>query len=246
MSDQTPAKSENASYVARYKDPFETFSSEGGPGIQGKLLTCKKGIWAIGADEDQVPAGTRYLAIVPSMMRGYLKWIDGKVVDARMGLVIEGYLMPHRYSLGDDDDEAQWEIHNDKPRDPWSRCHRMVLVELSPPHGELTFSSSAFGAEIALKELAGTYSREKPGADALPVVELGMYMRPNRHGKIPSPLFMVVGWATLEDVLAGRKRVAAKAPPKAKAAKGKAKPAPAPTVAEQIDDRPPDWGTVHR
>ena len=39
-------------YVARYEvaDPYAQFANEGGPGIQGKLLTCKKGVWGIGQD----------------------------------------------------------------------------------------------------------------------------------------------------------------------------------------------------
>ena len=38
-------------YLARYEDdPYAPFANEGGPGIQGKLLTCKKGVWGIGQD----------------------------------------------------------------------------------------------------------------------------------------------------------------------------------------------------
>ena len=36
----------NDQYLARYEsDPYAAFANEGGPGIQGKLLTCKKGEW---------------------------------------------------------------------------------------------------------------------------------------------------------------------------------------------------------
>ena len=59
----------NDSYVQRYDtgDPYAAFANEGGPGIQGKLLTCKKGEWGIGQDDTPVPPrGARYLFIVPT------------------------------------------------------------------------------------------------------------------------------------------------------------------------------------
>ena len=38
-------------YLARYEDdPYAAFANEGGPGIQGKRLSCKKGVWGIGQD----------------------------------------------------------------------------------------------------------------------------------------------------------------------------------------------------
>jgi len=66
----------NATYAARYDDPFNAFAREGGPGIVGKLLTCKKGVWGIGVDADPVPADTRLLFIVPELRRGWVKWQD--------------------------------------------------------------------------------------------------------------------------------------------------------------------------
>ena len=61
-------------YAARYAvaDPYAAFASEGGPGIQGKLLQCKKGTWGIGQDGAPVPAEARFLVITPSMMRGWM------------------------------------------------------------------------------------------------------------------------------------------------------------------------------
>ena len=58
-------------YVARYEvtDPYAQFANEGGPGIQGKRLTCKKGVWGIGQDCTPPPAGARYLLIADTMMR---------------------------------------------------------------------------------------------------------------------------------------------------------------------------------
>ena len=81
------------------------FANEGGPGIQGKLLTCKKGVWGIGQDGTPPPAGARYLFITDTMMRGWLKWAGGVVVAADMGLVCDNFLVKHRNALGDLEEE---------------------------------------------------------------------------------------------------------------------------------------------
>ena len=53
----TEITTRNDTYAARYEtaDPYAQFANEGGPGIQGKLLTCKKGVWGIGPDETPHP-----------------------------------------------------------------------------------------------------------------------------------------------------------------------------------------------
>ena len=68
-------------YLARYDvDPYAAFANESGPGIVGRLLTCKKGEWAIGQDSTPVPPEARFLLIVPETMRGWMKWRDGRVI----------------------------------------------------------------------------------------------------------------------------------------------------------------------
>src|SRR6476660_3566695 len=146
------AKQTNPSYVARYsanaEDPYAAFAGEGGPGIQGKLLTCSKGDWGIGQDKTPVKAGAEFLFIVPEMMRGWLKWVDHAVAEADMGYVRDNFLVKHRMALGDDD-EDQWEKNPDgTPRDPWSRSYRALLIEMAAPHGDVTYSGSSFGTSL--------------------------------------------------------------------------------------------------
>ena len=221
MTNDVTPKETNGNYVARYTDnvdPYAAFANEAGPMIVGQLLTCKKGVWGIGRDEDPVPEGARYLLLVPTMMRGMVKWMGGTVADAKMGFVKDNFLVPHRYSLGDLD-EATWEKGPDgEPRDPWSKSYLVQLVELSPPHGDLTFSSGSYGARLACQEICRVYSEEGPAQpDVFPVLELTTKSRVTKSfGKIPGPWFTVHGWASLEDVKAGRKAGASK--PKATAA----------------------------
>jgi hypothetical protein len=236
MPNEIAIKNSNSSYVARYtadaKDPYQAFADEGGPGIQGKLLTCKKGEWCLGADNDTVKGGTLYLAIVPSSMRGWLKWVDNTVADARIGLIAENFLVPHRYTLGDMDEDAWEKSPEGKPRDPWSKVYRLLLIEMAPPHSDVTFSGSSYGAQLALKELCRVYSTDGHLYEgAYPVVALGTKPRMSRSfGKIVGPWFEVQGWATIEDVKAGRKK-------KAKAAK-----APQEGFNEAVGDEIPGWG----
>jgi hypothetical protein len=224
-------------YAARYEvaDPYAAFAAEGGPGIVGKLLVCKKGDWTIGSEGDAVPAEARFLLLVDTMMRGWLKWHGGRVVEAEMGFVKDNFPVRHRYSLPDQD-ESQWEKLSDgKGRDPWAQSYRVLLIEVSPPHGDVTFSGSSQGTAIALREICRVYSAEAalhPGA--FPVVKLTRKTRPHKqYGTIPGPWFTVEGWATVEDIRAGRKSQAAIAKPR----KAKAKP-----VAAELNDELPDWG----
>ena len=40
------------------------------------------------------------------MMRGWLKWHDGRVVEAEMGYVRDNFPVRHRYSLPDSDETS--------------------------------------------------------------------------------------------------------------------------------------------
>jgi hypothetical protein len=175
-------------------------------------------------------------------MRGWLKWSEGGVVAADMGFVRDNFPVKHRYALGDLD-ESLWEKAPDgEPRDPWSRSYRALLIEISAPHGDVTFSGSSYGAHLALQDICRVYAAERQmHPDAYPVVQLTTKTRQNKHyGAIKGPWFNVVGWATPDNVRAGRKATApvAKVEQKPKAAKSKA---PA-DFGKQLNDAIPDWG----
>jgi hypothetical protein len=246
-----------SNYVARYqdtRDPFAAFAGEGGPGSRGITLTCKQGVWATGRDDTLLEPRKRFLALPSETIRGWLKWRDNSVVDVALGWVRDGYVPPPRYALGDTD-PAEWETDDKgQPKDPWSKCFRMLMIELSAPHAEYEFSASSWGAQLALQDLCGRYSAEKPGAELYPVVDLTTKVRPNKKhgGNIIGPWFAVIGWATIEDVKAGRKAGAGTAKPAAPveapmptaapkpARKAKAKPASDAGTAQ-----PAAWGKAN-
>jgi hypothetical protein len=240
------------SYPDRYKgggggprDPFTTFAEESGPGIRGVKLTCKQGVWATGKDDTPLNAGLRFLLVVTETTRGWLCWKGGTVVHPNVGFVRDGFRPEPRYALGDTDKELWEKNQRGEPQDPWQRDYRTLLIGMSPPHSEYTFVSSSWGAHLALQEVCGRYAEESPAPGALPVVELTTKVRPNKMlggGNIIGPWFNIVGWATEEDVRAGRKAGV----DAAKAEQPKAKPRKvakaAKSTAAEINDAIPDWG----
>jgi hypothetical protein len=247
-----PAKTENenAAYLARYgtTDPYLAYSEEGGPGIIGQRLGFAKGDWSLGADKTPVPHGARFLMLVPTASRGWVKWSEVGIFAADVGLIKDGFLMKHRYALGDMD-ESQWRVDPaGNPLDPWSQYVSVQLVELSPPHGDVTFTSQSWGGSLALKDMCRVYAIDAAQhPDAFPVVSLAVRSRPHKaYGQIKGPWFLVQGWASVDDVKAGRKALRAEpigpGPAKqseaAPRAKAKAKPKPT-SVTTEIDDAIP-------
>jgi hypothetical protein len=142
--------------------------------------------------------------------RGWVKWQGQKIVDARIKPIKDAEMLPHRLTLGDNDEEL-WEKGPDgQPRDPWAHDYRLVLVEMTAPHGEFTFCGSSYGARIAMQELCNGYSLDAVRyTDAWPVVSLGVNARKTtRYGVIKGPRFVIEGWAHLADVKAGKKTLA--------------------------------------
>jgi hypothetical protein len=234
MTNALTKQEANAAYVARYDapgtvNPYAAFATESGGGIVGRLVACKKGDWSIGKDGDQLKEGTRFLIVVPTMRRGWVKFGPDGVVDRDMGLVADNFLVKHRHALGDLD-EALWEKGPDgSPRDPWARNYSVQMVEMAPPHGDATFVGSSFGAHIMLQEVCRTYAAEMHAyPDQFPVMGITTKTRQSKSfGPIKDPWLDLVGWASVDDVRSGKK-AAAGAPGKAKAG-------------DVIRDEVPDW-----
>jgi hypothetical protein len=152
----------NAGYLERYgADPYTNFANESGPGIIGKRLSCVKGEWLCGPDKTPVPVGTLYLALVPTALRGHVRFGPSGIDAADVGLVRENFLMKHRQALGDTDKTAWRTDPAGEPQDPWAKYFACQFVEVSAPHSDTTFTSNAWGGQVAL---AGPVRRLRPGA----------------------------------------------------------------------------------
>jgi hypothetical protein len=178
-------------------DPYESYGDEGND-IIGDLLKFNKGTWEYGRNNEIMPLGTDLVANMASLSRGYLYWRDGKIADRAMGRVDEGFKLPLRNSLGDNDPQM-WE-RDDKghPKDPWRRADTLVLAHVVT--GDLfTYSTPSAGGREALKKPAKAFAaKKKTDSSVWPIVRLGTdsYMHPDRTiGRVMVPTLEVVGWA---------------------------------------------------
>jgi hypothetical protein len=182
---------------------LERYGRSGGD-LYGDLLkfSGKTGAWTAGAQGIEVPIGTQLVAIVPEMLAGYVKWVDGELVEQAMQPITETYdPKALRASLGDTD-RTRWPKGDDgQPEDPWREAAYLPLKDLAKG-AKFTYSTSSVGGTRAVKQLVATYAwqlRAAPETTAnhLPVVELGArsYRHPDRkRGTIFNPVLTGINW----------------------------------------------------
>lgn len=182
-------------------DPFKKHAQETSSrsNIVGHLLRfTKHGDYKAGQNQDEVVEGTRMLAYMPSLKKGWVKWKDGQPVQHVIGLVIEGYEPPPRDTLGDMD-ESEWSELNGRPIDPWQNTNYLVMCD---EEGQLyTFVTSSKGGLSAIGELSDAYAdRRRMKPDEIPIVEL--HSRSYQHkdyGETFAPALKITGWAKTPD-----------------------------------------------
>jgi hypothetical protein len=156
----------------------------------------KQGEYSI-SDIDNTPDGTRCIAHADQISLGWQRWTDGKVVERRIGLVVDKFVPPQRDALGDTD-EQQWELQDDGTRrDPWQFQMTVPITRLDAGGETYNFTTGSKGGLACLSRLTRAYGRrvrdEKvPG---LPIVELKAdHYRHRTYGKIFYPVMHIVGW----------------------------------------------------
>ena len=161
----------------------------------GDLLKYVKGDWERGPDRVPVPPGETFIAVMGTTTTGHLKWVDGKVVDHKMGLVADGFIPVPRRDL-DDYDSKSWKVDNDGNLvDPWQLTTLLVLISQAEPHEVFTFSTPTEGGQSAVAELCDAHSRTTEGAGLYPVVMLGSGFYDHKiksRGRIKYPVFEIV------------------------------------------------------
>jgi hypothetical protein len=151
----------------------------------------------VGEEEVEVPLGTRFVAMMPTMLNGWIKWSDGHPVAHEMGLVIEGFQAPKRDTLGDND-KALWE----EDRDPWQPSNYVVMFDAETKE-MFSFATGSKGGRSALGELAlRFFQNTKMSPTQVPVVEIGATAYKHQvYGKVHTPVFKVVEWVEQADYL---------------------------------------------
>jgi len=176
-------------------DPYAEYAGEVNtrPFVGDLLIFTKHGQYKAGQDRDEIAMATKMLVYMPGLKRGWVKWQEGQPVAHIMGLVAEGFRPPPREELGDDN-EDEWELLNDKPRDPWQTTNHLPMCNQK---GEVfTFVSSSKGGLSEVGRLSELYSnRRRMKPDEIPVIELESRSYDHKlYGETLAPVFKVVGW----------------------------------------------------
>jgi hypothetical protein len=151
---------------------------------------------------------TQLVAIVPEMLVGHVKWVDGELRDqAMVPLAPDFDPKAHRATL-DETDRSLWKPDDDdKPKVPWAEAALLPMIH--PNTGaKYTYSTSSVGGVTCCKRLVGAYSAQLRAAPQtttghLPLVELGgrSYKHPDKkRGTIFSPTLEIVDWLNADEV----------------------------------------------
>ena len=165
-------------------------AEELGGGNIGKILKFQKGKYYVG--DDEIGVNSEMIAHITQLARGWVKFKGGELVDRRIGKVVEGFIVPKREDL-DDNDESNWE-KNDRGerRDPWVAQSYLPLENLET--GELVvFVTGSAGGSTAVGTLVKTASRNLHKGQ--PIIQLGVRSyKHKQYGRIENPDFPIVGW----------------------------------------------------
>ena len=176
---------------------FAQYAAEGSNRtLIGKSVKFVTGEWQMGPNKDLISPDKRFVAVMDTLSVGHLKWGGGKVVDARMGLVADGFRPVHRAEL-DDFDSENWEIDEyGGLKDPWQPTTLLVCASPAAPHDLYTFTTATEGGKAAIRDLCEAHGRTTEGVGQYPLVALGTdaYQHSNRaYGRVKVPVFEVVG-----------------------------------------------------
>jgi hypothetical protein len=111
------------------RTPVQAYLDEVAPAsIVGRMIKFSKDGKFITADDNaEISDEADFAALCDQTLIGWLKFNgQGEPPDRHMGLLHDGFVMPPRNTLGDDD-PAAWELGlNGQPADPWQ--HHVYLV----------------------------------------------------------------------------------------------------------------------
>jgi hypothetical protein len=199
MNEVATQRNENLPVAAKSNPFLKAAAAIKTNSILGERLKFIKGDYIV--EDKELAPGTEVIIHMDSLIQGYVKWEDELPVEEVMGLVVEGFEMPDRDSLGDTD-ETKWETKpgNKKPTDPWSLTHQVAFKNVET--GELyTFAISSWGGkkcfEMLLKKYGGAMSQHE---GEWPVAKLNFHVRDDdEYGRIKEPRFPIVRWVPQAD-----------------------------------------------
>jgi hypothetical protein len=157
------------------------------------LLKFKKTKFVLG--DAEVKLGTEFVAYCCDWTRGWTKFLDGELVEKRIGRVAppQCFKPPERHELGDLD-KSLWAIDDDgEPQDPWSYQNYLPL-ECVQSGERYVFVTSSIGGRIGVEILCGKYARRlAKGLTGLPTIKLAIgTFHTKKFKDVPRPDFPAV------------------------------------------------------
>jgi hypothetical protein len=164
---------------------------ESGSVLGGKLLKFSKGHYLTG--DDKIPAGREYIAYPTKWVRGWTKFYGGRLIEQRVGSVSDGFVVPERDELGDND-PTQWEKDaSGKARDQWQKQSYLPLEDLET--GEiLIFVSGSHGGRGAISKMVSVAAKNLENGEPRVRLGVGSYKHKS-FGRVEVPEFIITGWS---------------------------------------------------
>jgi hypothetical protein len=180
-------------------DPFDLYlQHEEGSGafFDGDFINFngQTGAWTRGPDKEPIGATVMFLCNMHEVWLGWIKLVDGKIVDRRIGRLVDGYQRPPREEL-DDFEEHSWPRNrrSGEPEDPWHQTTYLPMrcMEDDAPCVYGPFAATALRA---IRDFVATYRRVDRGGK-FPVVLLESRSFQNQGGGTTYvPVLKIVGW----------------------------------------------------
>jgi hypothetical protein len=177
---------------------FLAAADQAGGGDFGPLMKFSKGRYYIG--DVEVPTGTEYVAQMEGVSHGWIKFVDAKVVEQKVGRIADGFIAPKREELGDTD-ESLWERDNrGEPRNPWSFQYYVPLIHNET--GELVvFVTGSRGGKKTVGSLLRIVGHNTKRGNPTVRLEVSSYKH-KTFGRIEEPDIKVVGWESAAPAIA--------------------------------------------
>jgi hypothetical protein len=169
--------------------------------FDGTILRFNKGEWLSGTGDfpGRISIGTEMIVAIDSLKHGWVKWVDQKPVEVRMGLVVENFEAPPRGELSDPFEENWPKDDDGQPVDPWARTIHIVLRArtladgANDEDGLYTFITTSAGGRRAIADLCKQAAKH---LDQNPIIALekGSYKNVKKRLNVEVPILKIVGW----------------------------------------------------
>jgi hypothetical protein len=148
-------------------------------------------------DSEEIAPGMELVAVYDQIQTGWIKFKGkGNAPERNMGPLFNGFVVPRRSEMGDND-ESLWEAGpNNEPIDPWQLQIVLPLLDAKTGEPYIFATTSMTGRTAVGKLIFACKQLRKKSPDVYPLIRLdiaGFKHRDERVGWVPTPAFPVIG-----------------------------------------------------